>query len=526
MQKLTADDQSLDLQSDQTELVAFLSRPSSYPDVKDPVERIDTHGAIVFLAGTKAYKLKRAIRLPYLDFSTIDKREAACRNELKRNAAASAQIYIDVVPVTREGDETLMIGGQGKPEDWLVVMNRFDQSDLMDNLATRNALGLPLMDPLAETIADYHARAQQVHDCDGEDIASRVITQIIDSLSYACNEFGLQSTQELSSGLVAQLNRHSKLLRMRAKAGSVRLCHGDLHLRNIVNNNGQPTLFDALEFDDGLATTDVLYDLAFLLMDLWHRNLKGHANRCFSTYASKGMSTSELSGISLLPLFMSMRASIRTLVTVDKLAVASDTPDGALLREAHEYFDLARSLLKTEKPVLVAVGGRSGTGKTTLAAALAPGLGHAPGALHLRSDIERKRMMGAPLLEKLPRQAYSSEASNNVYRRLCNRAEQALQTGHSVVVDAVFLEPIHRRWVEQIAARHGCGFLGLWLEADQDQMIERVNQRKFDASDADSDVVRQQLKVNGKSMSWSAIDARGTPNSALSQARQAVTRQL
>ncbi len=517
---------SVDLQAGQAEVVSFLSNASSYPDDVDAVDRIETHGAIVFLAGSRVYKLKRAIRLPYLDFSTLEKREAACRNELTRNATASQEIYIGVVPVTRENDKGLKIDGVGEPVEWLVVMNRFEQEDLFDSIAGRNELDVALMDPLAEEIASYQERARQVLDHDGDEIIARVINQIVTSASYAADTFGLKETQQLSLGLVQHLTRHTNLLRMRSKSGKVRLCHGDLHLRNIVLQNGQPRLFDALEFDDTLATTDVLYDLAFLLMDLWHQDLRSHANRCFNTFVSCSMQANDLPGIALMPMLMSMRAAIRALVTVDKLSVAAEQQDAAVKEEACSYFSLANELLATREPVLVAVGGLSGTGKTTLAAAVAPGIGHAPGALHLRSDVERKRMLRVPVLEKLPPQAYTNQASHNVYRRLCSRAEQALRAGHSVVVDAVFLEPMHRRWIEKVALRCGCSFLGLWLEAEQEQLIERVTQRRFDASDADGDVVRRQFKMFVRNACWSPIDTRSSARAAISQARSVIQMHL
>ncbi|RPG38134.1 MAG: hypothetical protein CBC34_016520 [Hyphomicrobiaceae bacterium TMED74] len=297
-------------------------------------------------------------------------------------------------------------------------------------------------------------------------------------------------------------------------------------MRNIVVDHGHPTLIDALEFDDTLAKTDVLYDFAFLLMDLWHRNLHRHAKRCFNTYFSKSMTPQGLTGVATLPLFMSMRAAIRALVAVDKISVAKDEPKDALLTQAQSYFNLAQQLLNVDEPVLIAVGGCSGTGKTTLASALAPDLGHAPGAVHLRSDVERKRMLRVPVLDRLPRHAYKSEVSHNVDRWLYTRAEQALQAGHSVIVDAVFLEPTHRRWMEQLATRSRCKFLGLWLEADQDLMISRVKQRRFDASDADERVVRQQVKSGARNASWYSIDAGGPAASAVAQARLAVIEQL
>ena len=203
----------LDLQSEQVEIVEFLSKPSSYVETVDAVGRIDTHTAIVFLAGRKVYKLKRAVRLPYLDFSTLEKRAAACRNEFDRNRTASSEIYVGVTPVTRESDNSLKIDGQGEPVEWLVVMNRFEQAAVLDNMAVCKELDIGLMDPLAERIADYRARARQVFDYDGECIVSRVVTQIVNATSQAADKFELCEVQALSTRLTTELNRQSKLLR-------------------------------------------------------------------------------------------------------------------------------------------------------------------------------------------------------------------------------------------------------------------------------------------------------------------------
>ncbi|MEO1608157.1 MAG: AAA family ATPase [Pseudomonadota bacterium] len=516
----------------QPEVIAFLGNPESYSHATGEVQRIETHGALIFLAGPNAYKLKRAVRLPYLDFSTIAKREAACRNELKRNRHTAPDIYIDIVPVTREADGSLAIDGGGEAVDWLIVMNRFDQTQLFDNLAVQNRLDISVAEALADCIANYHAHAAQHPDSDGYEIVAQIITQIV-SACNAAEKSGMQSATDLPGRMIVALNQKSWLLKARSKAGYVRLGHGDLHLRNIVLHNGKPTLFDAIEFDDALATIDVLYDLAFLLMDFWHRGLKAQANRCFNEYVSISMSAEALDGLALMPLFMALRASIRAMVAIDKLKVVSKpTADTELdCAEAQDYFALATQFLNTSDPVLIAVGGLSGTGKTTLAAALAPRLGDAPGALHLRSDVERKRMYNANPLERLPSHAYSSTASHCVYRRLCDRADHALQAGHSVIVDAVFLEPMYQHWIEQVARRAHCKFLGLWLEADRDQLIERVTARTHDASDATADVVRTQLNANDRfaecqSGGWPSIDTRGSRQDAVSRAERVISEQL
>ena len=274
-------------------------------------------------------------------------------------------------------------------------------------------------------------------------------------------------------------------------------------------HSGRPTLFDAIEFDDRLATIDVLYDLAFLLMDLWHRDLKAHANLCFGSYVSKAVPTEALNGLAALPLFLSTRAAIRAMVAIDQLAVTGGMNRQSGLNEVEEYVSLALRLLEPRQPVLIAIGGLSGTGKTTVSGALAPNIGRAPGALHLRSDVERKRMVGINPLVRLPREAYSKSASDKVYRRLCDRAERALKAGHSVIVDAVFQEAADRRCIEQVAVRAHVPFFGVWLEAPQKQLIERVAGRRHDASDADMSVVLMQFARKTAVTCWENVDASG-----------------
>ena len=507
----------VDVGGDQSEVITFLSDPSSYSPPVPNVERIETHGALVFLAGDYAYKLKRAVKLPYLDFSTIAKRESVCRHEIERNQEVALDLYICARPIVRLPTGELAIGCTGEPIDWVVVMNRFDQADLFDNLAQQGRLPVELMAPLAEQIATYHERAQPYRALDGNEVLAKVVTQTIMSFFEAGDPLELSQVHEYAGRIVAELNTQSQLLRARSRHGYLRLCHGDLHLRNIVLRNGQPILFDAIEFDDNLAKIDVLYDLAFLLMDLWHRDLTTHANHCFNTYVSKAVPTEGLNGLAAVPAFLAIRAAIRAMVAIDKAAVVDENQQCAARKEIADYFTLARQFLKAEEAVLVAIGGFSGTGKTTLAAALSPKIGRAPGALHLRSDVERKRMVGVDPLERLPRHAYSEGASAKVYKRLCDRAEQALGAGQSVIVDATFLEAYHRRQIERIAARSHVRFSGLWLEASQDCLVDRVTHRRNDASDADAAVVLGQLAKKSTIKCWETFDTSEDFESVLSR---------
>jgi hypothetical protein len=287
----------------------------------------------------------------------------------------------------------------------------------------------------------------------------------------------------------------------------VRLCHGDVHLRNIVLKDGAPLLFDAIEFDDALATIDILYDLAFVLMDLWQRNLHAHANLLFNRYLWQSIEIEqELEGLAALPLFLALRAAIRARVTA---ALGELEPQGreARSREAHGFFAATEDFLTPRATRLVAIGGFSGSGKSTLAQALAPSIGRPPGAVHLRSDIERKKLCGVGEHERLPGEAYRPETSDKVYERLRRLAEVALRAGQSVVMDAVHARAEERDALLDVAARAGAAFTGLWLDAPVEALVARVEARKNDASDATAAVVRQQASWDVGHLDWARLDA-------------------
>ena len=265
-----------------------------------------------------------------------------------------------------------------------------------------------------------------------------------------------------------------------------------MHLRNIVLEGGVPVLFDAIEFDDGLATIDILYDLAFILMDFWQRGLRAHANLLFNRYLWRAPELEqELEGLAALPLFLALRAAIRALVT----AALGDLDGGDHGAEARQFFQAAEDFLRPQPAGLVAIGGFSGSGKSTLAAALAGDLGRAPGAVHLRSDIERKRVFGVDEFEPLPQDAYKPEAHAQVYARLLHLSETALRAGQSVIVDAVQAKPDERAALAALATRLGVPFTGLWLEAPVETLVRRVAARRGDASDARESVVRAQARA-------------------------------
>ena len=448
---------------DQREVIAFLSTPQAYGPGVDAVERIDTHISIVWLAGNRVRKLKRAVRFDYVDFSTVAQRRVACEAELRLNRRTAPSLYRRVLPVTRETDGALALGGRGTPVDWLVEMVRFDQDTLFDRLAARRQLDIILMEALADAIVRLHRDAEPRVDHGGR----AGMAWVVDGNALGFAEHGATVLDPLACERViadsrAALDRHGELLEARRRQGFVRSCHGDLHLRNICLIEGAPTLFDAVEFNDDISCIDVLYDLAFLLMDLWRRDLRSHANAVFNAYLAR---TVDLDGLPLMPLFLSCRAAVRAKTSVTGARVQADDRQRRELQTAsRQYLALAGSLLSPSPPRLIGIGGFSGSGKSTLARRWGPDVGSAPGALILRSDVIRKALLGVSPLTRLDPEGYAPQVTQRVYHTMAERARTTLKAGHSVIADAVYANLHDREGIAAIAREADAPFVGLWIE--------------------------------------------------------------
>jgi aminoglycoside phosphotransferase family enzyme/predicted kinase len=495
----------------QQEVIAFLSTPAAHglPEGGE-VERVETHASIVFLAGDTAVKLKKSVRYPYLDYSTVALRRRFCEAELSLNQRTAPLLYRRVRAVTRGAEGGLVFDGAGPALDWVVEMRRFDQTMLLSAVAAAGRLTRPLLEALVEAIAGFHAAAEPVAGFGGAAAVANTVAMSDESLRDA--RLPAPLCDRLLAASRAALARIGEILDRRRDAGKVRRCHGDLHLGNICVLDGRPTLFDGIEFSDNFACIDTLYDLAFLLMDLWHRGMKDAANLVLNRYLDHG---EEGEGLAALPLFLSMRAAVRAYVTAIK-------PGAEARAEAEAYLDLALELLTPLPAWLVAIGGLSGTGKSTVAAAVAPALGAAPGARLLRSDVLRKRRARMAATERLPPEAYSVEAAASLYAEMRALAAQTLTAGSSVIVDAVSARPEERAGFEAVARAAGAGFRGLWLEADPAVLAPRLEGRRNDASDATPAVLQQQLGYALGPIAWTRIDAGGDPEAVLARVRQAL----
>ncbi|MCC0014810.1 MAG: AAA family ATPase [Rhodobiaceae bacterium] len=517
-------------QNDQSDVIAFLADPATHGGATQgraahggtgPVGVIATHISQVFLAGGRAFKLKRAVTLPYADFSTPERRLAFCEKEFVLNRATAPGLYLGVRRITRTREAGLEFDGIGELADAVVEMVRFDQEALFDRLAVEGRLDAALMSELAGTIARFHADAPVVHAGSGSQRLAALID--MNSASFAESDvFSRDEVSALAGALRQRLARHAGVLDTREAAGRVRRCHGDLHLRNICLFEGRATVFDCIDFNDELASVDVLYDLAFLLMDLWHRGLGALAslvaNRYFDAVQTDAVGTGAVAagtgglgtdaGFELLPFFMAMRAVVRAHVT------ATMARDGGAdahhhIAAARSYFQVAGDLLAPQPARIVAIGGFSGSGKSTLAEALAPRIGAPPGARCIESDRTRKAMFGVAASTRLGQDAYRAEVSREVYDRLEARASALAEAGASVVVNAVYDRADRRQRLGAAAAAAGVPFDGFWLAADPDALRRRVRERVGGPSDATLEVLEAQLSGDIDEMTWQTMPADG-----------------
>lgn len=466
---------------------------------------IETACARVFLAGDTAFKVKRRVELGYLDYSTLDLRHWALERELRFNLAATSDIYRAVRKLTRAADGGLELDGEGAVVEFALEMRRFDESSV---LAARPwAIDGQLAEVMGREVAGLHARAAVRPQGGG----GKALKYTIDSNAKLIRELtpslGEARVEALIAATDAEYFRHEALLDARRDAGFARQCHADLHLGNILLEDGKPILFDCIEFNDVLSNIDIQYDLAFLLMDLDFRRRRDAALRVLSAYLDEGLrhfGPELVTGLAALPLMMAVRAGVR-------IHVQAHSGD---FEAASAYLDAGLRHLSPPSPKLTAVGGLSGSGKSTFARLIAPGLGASPGAVVLRTDEIRKRLLGVEPNATLSADVYTPTFYAEVYDALLSEARALLDAGRAVVVDATFIQPDLRARVEGLAAEAGVLFHGVWLEADPQVLAERIEGRQGDASDATAETLRMQLERDVGAINWLRVDASGPAQDA------------
>jgi aminoglycoside phosphotransferase family enzyme/predicted kinase len=439
---------------------------------------VETACALIFLKGDKAFKLKKPVDLGYLDFSTPARRRWAITRELRFNRRTAPDLYRDIVDV--EGEAVL-------------VMRRFGSDALL--AAQPERVDGALAETLGRRIARFHAEAEIAPKGGGASNIAYVAASNAQLIGGFAAEFGAERTAALAEATDRALNAAEPQLDRRRDQGFARRCHGDLHLGNIFIEDGRPVLFDCIEFNDRLSEIDVLYDLAFLVMDLGFRGRREADCRVLNAYlddAARDFGADLWKGLSLLPLFLSLRAAVRCHVAANE----------GHFELAGRYLDTALTLLAPGPAALTAVGGYSGSGKSTWARRVAPDLGPAPGAVVLRSDEVRKRLFGVGPTDRLAPETYTAESADRVHAAMMAETRACLAAGRAVLLDAAFLEPRRRSDVEALAADLGVPFDGVWLEVAPELLRARVAARRDDASDADLAVLERQLMHDPGSVAW------------------------
>ena len=459
---------------------------------------IETSCARVFLIGGVALKTKKAVDFGFLDFSTLDKRQWALDRELAFNQPHVPDIYRAVRRITRTADGGLEMDGAGETVDWALEMRRFDPAAVLSERP--DAVDGELAEALGRRVAQGHISARVTPEGGGVKALGYTIATNAEHLRALAGQLDAGLIERVVTGTDAALAAQTPLLEERRAAGFARHCHGDMHLGNILLEDGEPKPFDCIEFNDLLSEIDTLYDLAFLLMDLLFRGRAAAANRVLNAYldeAARGMPAGVIGGLAALPLMLSARASVRAHVSWHQGDAAGSAA----------YLATAERHLSPAPPRLIAIGGVSGTGKTTIARLVAPGVGAAPGAVVLRSDEVRKRLFGVGPTDPLPSQAYAQEAMQRAYDAMHAEAAALLRAGRAVVLDATYLDAANRDAAAALAGAVGVPFDGVWLTAPAAVLEARVGGRSGDASDAGLATLRQQLARDLGVIDWTTVEA-------------------
>lgn len=481
---------------------------------------VETHISWVLLTGEFVYKIKKPVDFGFLNFTNLEKRKFYCGEELRLNRRLAPDLYLDVLPITGTADQP-SIGGEGEAFEYAIKMKQFPEEGLMDRLATSGEIDADLIDKLADTIATFHdeiAIAQTDNPLGTADSVQAPVTQnfeqILPLLTTDKERSELKIVEEWSK---QQFESLKQLLESRHKNGFIRECHGDLHLGNIVVIDGQPVLFDCIEFNDEFRWIDLINEIAFIVMDLMMRDFKGYAFRLLNRYLEK---TGDYEGIALLNYYITYRAMVRAKIARFTMGHMSEgSPEyQQQLAQYQSYINLALQL-SNNKPFLMITHGLSGSGKSFVSSMALEEFS----AIRVRSDIERKRLAGLDPLAKtksgLGSGIYDAKTGQETYKKLLELAETVIKSGYPAIVDATFLQQADRLEQQQLAEKLGVDFLIINTEAPDEQLEQFIAQRAklaHDPSEADITVLAQQkekreLLSDSEKQVTLSLDSSGLP---------------
>jgi len=497
----------------QGKLITALKKPGAFPGSDSEPTVLETHISTVFLTGAFAYKIKKPVNFGFLDFSSLEQRKHFCEEELRLNRRLAPDLYLEVVAIGGSADRPI-IDSSDTPIEYAIKMRQFEQDKLFDRLLAEQKLDAHLMRDVARITADFHARAERALDDKPYGTAEAVLDpmqQNFDQLRGLIDvEEKLAQLDTLEQWTKKSYERLKPLLESRKKEGYIRECHGDMHLGNIALVDDQVAIFDGIEFNDFFRWTDVMSEIAFLTMDLDHRGASQLSNIALNEYLTQ---TGDYEGVQLLRFYQVYRAMVRAKVSSFRLAQEglSETEREEILDDYQGYINLALTYSSANNPALILMHGFSGSGKTHISHRLAAAIG----AIHLRSDVERKRLAGisadTSAGEDIDSGIYTHEMSEKTYQKLYELSQVLLESGFAVIVDATFLTRAQRDLFAPLTQNR----VILDVQASEDELRSNIGIREAagtDASDATIRVMEHQMSNHEPlnqseptiSMNWNA----------------------
>lgn len=472
-------------------LIEQMMQPGFYPHaVKEPIRVMQTHISYIVLTGDYAYKVKKSVNFGFLDFSTLERRQHFCWEEIRMNQQNAPEIYLDVLPVTQSGDK-FVLGGTDQPVEYVLKMREFPQEDLLSSMFDKGRLTAHQMEELGKIVAQFHATTQTNDYIRTFGEVSQVRQAFDENYQQSEKYIGgpqtpeqFSQTQQFTDAFFAN---QQELFNRRIQTDKIRECHGDLHLRNICLWQGKILLFDRIEFNEPFRFVDVMYDVAFAVMDLEARQRQDLGNAFLNTYIEQ---TGDWEGLQVLPLYLSRQAYVRAKVTsflLDDPNVSDDSKAEAQ-KMAADYYKLAWDYTRPRQGQLVLMSGLSGSGKTTVARYLARNLD----AIHIRSDAVRKHLAGIPLEQPGSADLYTWAMSEKTYHRLLELGIMLAKAGFPVILDAKYDQQAFRAEAIALAQRHQLPLQILHCTAPETVLRDRLASRTDDISDATTDILRQQ----------------------------------
>ncbi|MDQ8039270.1 MAG: AAA family ATPase [Rickettsiella sp.] len=462
---------------------------------------IETHVSWVILTGEYAYKIKKPVNFEFLDFSTLEKRKYYCEEELRLGQQFASEIYLAVVPITGTKEQP-QINGTGPILEYAIKMREFPQENLLSSLLKQKLLTENIIDQLSKLIADFHKKTplapQKSHFGLPKEVHAPTKQNFEQTAPLLSNQTDIKQLKRLETWADEQFNQHYALLQERKKQGFIRDCHGDLHLANIILYKNKPMLFDRLEFNEDLRWTDVIADLAFLMMDLTEKKQLRFSNQLLNTYLSY---TGDYQGLALLPYYLTYRAVVRAKIALFRLAQPglNDKEKQEIKNEYYNFIKLAEFYTLPSNPCLIITHGFAGSGKTTTAKNIAKYCG----AIQVNSDIIRKRLFHIPINSRsnsgVNSGIYTSEATKETYKELVYFSKLIVISGFTVVIDASFLLQAQRAIFYEIANQLKVPFFILHCQAKDFEIERRIKNRlknKTSVSEADLTILNEQKKIS------------------------------